>query len=160
MKKLLVLSVLLLNAAIAFAQTSKEDAAIIRAVFNKEKKEIVQQYMALSGPTSDAFYAVYDEYEVKRMDLSAERLAVLSDYAEHYDSLTDEKAADLAKRLLSNDKSINCLQKKYFKKMAKAAGARNATKFLQLDAYMQSAIRMQIQDSIPFIDELGNTKTK
>ena len=51
------------------------------------------------------------------------------------------------------------LQKKYFDKMSKTIGGKQAAKFFQLEDYLENNIRLGIQESIPFIEQLDNTKT-
>ena len=151
--KALLITLALLSCTFGFSQTDKEDIAIVKAVFNKEKKMLVQDYMNFSTP-NDAFWKEYDAYEAKRSNLSMERVQILSDYADQYENLTDAQAETLVKRIVSNDASFLSLQKTYFKKISKAAGAKNAAKFFQLESYLQTVVRKKIMENIPFIDEL------
>lgn len=151
--KALLITVSLLCFTFGFSQTDKEDVAIVRAVFNKEKKVLVQDYMNFAVP-NDAFWTVYDEYEAKRGNLSMARLEIIANYAGQYTNLTDAQAEALVKRIESNDASFLSLQKTYFKKIAKVAGAKNAAKFFQLESYLQTIVRKKTMESIPFIDEL------
>ena len=151
--KALLMTLALLSCTLGFSQTDKEDLAIVRAVFNKEKKMLVQDYMTFDTP-NDAFWTEYDAYEVKRSNLSMERVQILSDYADQYNNLTDAQAEALVKRITANDASFLSLQKTYFKKISKVAGAKNAAKFFQLENYLQVVVRKKIMENIPFIDEL------
>lgn len=153
MKKLLIVAALLLGISLGYSQ-NKEDLEIIRAVFSKEKKTLVQEYMALEGTQATAFWAVYDEYEGKKKELGNERFQIISDYAKGYDQLTDEQADALTKRALNNEQSYISLQKSYLKKFSKAVGGKNAAKFLQLDNYLHVIIRKEIMEGIPYIDQL------
>jgi hypothetical protein len=47
---------------------------------------------------------------------------------------------------------------KTYKKAKKAIGVTNAAKFIQLEIYFQTSIRMEIQDNIPFIGEIEKMK--
>lgn len=151
--KTLFLTCVVLFSVLCFSQVPKEDLDIIKAKFSKDKKMLVEQYMHLESPGADAFWKTYYEYEDERTTLSVERLKILSDYAKDYDLLTDKQAEDLAKRVMANEQSFISLRKSYLKKFTKAAGAKNAAKFLQLDIYLQTIIRKEIMESTPFIDE-------
>jgi hypothetical protein len=151
--KALLITLSLLTFTLGFSQTEKEDLAIVKAVFNKEKKQLVLDYMNFDTP-NDAFWNTYDEYEAKRSNLSMQRVQILSDYADQYNNLTDAQANDLVKRIAGNDSSFLSLQKSYYKKMSKVAGAKNAAKFFQLESYLQTIVRKKTMESIPFIDEL------
>jgi len=149
----LLITLAFLSCTLGFSQTDKEDLAIVKAVFNKEKKMLVQDYMNFSTP-NDAFWAEYDAYEAKRSELSMQRVQILSDYATQYETLNDAQAEALVKRIASNDASFLSLEKSYFKKMTKVTGAKNAAKFFQLENYLQTVVRKKIMENIPFIDEL------
>ncbi len=48
------------------------------------------------------------------------------------------------------------LQKKYFGKISKVIGAKQSAKLFQFEDYIEKAIRISIQEEIPFIYELDN----
>ena len=154
MKRIILTAIVSLFAISAIAQVSNEDLAIIQAKFKKDKKELIKQAMQLSDAQGQAFWPIYDEYETKRQELSATRAGIINDYLKKYNTLTDEEATDLVKRTLENDSENTKLQKTYLKKIEGVVGGKNAAKFYQLESYLQSNIRMSVQDNIPFIGEL------
>ncbi|HEY3402477.1 MAG TPA: hypothetical protein VGK59_03760 [Ohtaekwangia sp.] len=153
MKKLLTLVALFLT-SVAFAQSNKEDVELIQSIYGKEKKAIVADFIKLEGAQKDAFWKLYDQYETERKELGKKRVALLEKYAAGYGSMDD---ASLTKNInetaalgLKTDKLIMTYQKK----MEKAAGAKAAAQFFQIEAYFLSAIRVAILENIPFIGEL------
>jgi len=158
MKKLFLV-VLLSSTVTTFAQsTSKEDLDIIQGVYGKSKKELAVAFMNLTEPQSSAFFKVYDAYEIERKALGAKKVEIIDSYAKDYYNLTDEKADVLAKATLKNNADFEKLLSKYYNSVKKEVGALNATKFIQLEIYLQTAVRSEIQDSIPFIGELEKAK--
>ena len=69
-------------------------------------------------------------------------------------SLDDATTSQIIKEMISLASQQEKLIATYHKKMEKAAGAKAAAQFYQLEAYFLSAIRMAILDGIPFIGEL------
>ncbi|MCV9926188.1 hypothetical protein OIU83_00875 [Flavobacterium sp. LS1R49] len=158
MKKFLVALVLVVSAS-SFAQSLvKEDVEVIQRIYGRSKAELVKQYMNLSDVQTAAFQKVYDGYEAERKSLGQQRMQLLDDYAKNYATLTDAKADELTKGALKNDLAYEKLYSKTYSKAKKAIGAINAAKFIQLEVYLQTAIRSEIQDSIPFIGEIEKTK--
>jgi hypothetical protein len=153
MKKFLALAALLIS-TVGFAQSNKEDVDFIQSIYGKEKKTIVAEFIKLEGAQKDAFWSLYDEYEVKRKELGKQRIALLERYAKGYmnlsDAETDKLMQDMMALGLANDK----LQKTYYAKMKKSSGVKAAAQFLQIEAYLLSAVRATILESIPFIGEL------
>ena len=160
MKKLLFI-IAIAASSTAFAQSSmKEDVDIIQGIYGKSKKELVNSYMQLTGTQATAFWKVYDEYEVERKALGQKKVQLISDYAEHYVSLTDAKADDLAKATLKNSMDFEKLQAKYYEKTKAVIGALNAAKFIQAEIYLQTTVRSAIQDAIPFIGDIDRAIPK
>lgn len=153
MKKLLVIAALFMS-TVGFAQSNKEDVDFIQSIYGKQKKEIVAGFIKLEGAQKDAFWKLYDEYETQRKDLGKQRVALLERYANSYmtidDATTDQIMKDMMALGLKTDKLMNT----YYGKIKKASGVKAAAQFVQIEAYLLSAVRATIMESIPFIGEL------
>ena len=158
MKKLLFIAALAISSA-SFAQSGmKEDVEIIQSLYGKDKKDLIGAYMKLQEPQAAAFWKIYDAYETERKALGMKKMELIKDYANNYDTLTDKKADELAKATLKNGAAYEKLYSKYYGKTKKAVGALNAAKFMQLEMALQTEVRSEIQNSIPFIGEIDRTK--
>ncbi|MBF4516796.1 hypothetical protein IRZ71_10590 [Flavobacterium sp. ANB] len=157
MKKLFLLLVITVSSTPVFAQSS-DDIAIIQSVYGKSKTELVNDYLNLSEPQATAFKEVYTNYETERKALGQKKIEIINDYAANYNNLTDEKADEIAKNNLKNNVDQEKLFSKTYGKAKKVIGAVNAAKFIQLEQYLQTTIRAEVQDAIPFIGELKKIK--
>jgi hypothetical protein len=161
MKKLSIILVMAIASFSSYAQSSyKEDVELVQSIYGKSKSDLVRQYMNLSDTQSAPFTKVYDSYETERKALGQKKLQLINDYAQNYATLTDEKADELAKGTLKNNQDYEKLYSKTYGQMKKAIGAINAAKFIQLEVYLQTVIRNEIQESIPFIGELDKAKVQ
>ena len=156
MKKLFLFLAIIASASI-FAQ-STDDVILVQSLYGKSKGDIIKDYLNLAEPQATAFQAVYDNYEAERKALGQKKMQIINDYAINYDKITDEKADELAKNNLKNNVDFEKLLSKAYGKAKKAVGPINAAKFIQLEQYFQTTIRSAVQDEIPFIGELENTK--
>ena len=157
MKTLLKLTLALLVVPMAMtAQSNTEEVDYIQSIFGMEKKAIVADFIELDGAAKDAFWTIYDQYEVERKELGKRRIALLNEYAKSYDNLDDEKIAALAKSSNKQVQLDESLRYKYFNKLKKEAGAKQAAQFYQIEGYFNAAVRMSILESIPFIGELDD----
>ena len=114
--------------------------------------------MKLAEPKSAAFWKLYDEYEVERKSLGKKKIEIISNYAASYEKLTDEKSDELAKATLKNNMEYEKLFSKYYDKSKAILGATGALKFMQLEVYLQTSVRTEIQDAIPFVGEIERSK--
>ncbi|HEX6890475.1 MAG TPA: hypothetical protein VF141_07280 [Chryseolinea sp.] len=154
MKKLLLLAVICFP-LISFAQSNKEDIDLIQSLYGKEKKTLVAEFIKLEGASKDAFWKLYDEYETKRKALGQKRISLLEKYANNYANLDDATTSQIINETISLGAETDKLIATYHKKIEKAAGAKPAAQFYQLEAYFLSAIRAKILEAIPFVGELN-----
>ncbi|MBW4362531.1 hypothetical protein [Flavobacterium taihuense] len=160
MKKVFLLLAVVFSATTFAQSTLKDDVDVVQSVYGKSKAELVTQYMALSGTQAAEFTKVYDAYEVERKKLGQEKIQFINQYATDYATLTDANADAIAKGVLKNNMAYDKLYSSYYEKAKKVVGALNATKFIQLEIYLQTEIRSSIQNAIPFVGELDMTKVK
>ncbi len=153
MKKLLILCAICVS-TFTYAQSNKEDVDFIQSIYGKEKKTIVAEFVNLEGAQKDAFWKLYDEYEVKRKELGKKRIAALENYATNYMTLDDATTSKIINELASIGVNTDKLIVTYHKKIEKAAGVKAAGQFFQIESYLLSSIRVAIFESIPFIGEL------
>ncbi|MBN3518633.1 hypothetical protein JYB62_01360 [Algoriphagus lutimaris] len=133
--------------------TVDDEITLIQEAFGNDKKMIVEAYMDLPESIASAFWIVYQEYEFERKKISRDRIKIIDDYLNSYNSLGEYEADDLAKRSIKNDIELSKLHSKYYKKFKKATSAINAAKFLQIDTYIHNTIRNALQQELPFIGE-------
>jgi hypothetical protein len=157
MKKLLCLIVVAIAAFGASAQTTDE-LAQIRQILGKEKKELIRGFMSLNEADAAKFWPVYDEYSEKRKVLADDRIQILKSYADQYAGMTDDQSKALGKRYFKNESSILKLQQKYYNKISKSVSPLKAMQFMQAEIYIQTTLRSELQDAIPFIGEFEKTK--
>ncbi len=158
MKKLFVLASALVLSAVIYAQSNKEDIEIIQSIFGKEKKELVNQYMAIPEAQSKKFWSLYDSYEDERKKLGKERIALIESYAQNYEKLNNAKATELMNKKIAWTNKYTKFQQTYFTKFTAVIGGIQAAKFIQLEDYIENCIRLSIQEEIPFVGELDKTK--
>lgn len=161
MKKLTLILILAVASFSSYAQSLfKEDLDVLQSIYGRSKSELVKQYMNLSDTQSAAFAKVYDNYETQRKALGQTKFQLINDYAANYETLTDAKADELAKETLKNHIAYEKLYSKTYGQAKKAIGSINAAKFIQLEVYLQTIIRSEILEAIPFIGELDKTKVQ
>lgn len=150
--RLLTTVFLMLLANASFAQSYSSEVEIIQEAFGLEKKIAVANFMNL-GESDEAFWKIYDEYELERKQLGKKRIQIIADYAKNYPGISDEKIWELFKRTQALKKSFNKLQSTYFNRMKKEVGVNQAAQFWQLESYFSSIILAKIYTQIPFIGE-------
>lgn len=147
----------LLFAAKTFSQ---DEIAVVQKEWGQNKKELVSVAMDLSAKDSVQFWPLYANYEKERQKLGRDRLVILTDYADHFESLTSAKVDELMTKLFKNELVLTNLQQRYYISVKNKLGAMKAAKFIQVESYINTSIRSAIQEELPFIGELDSMKAK
>jgi hypothetical protein len=155
MKKLILLPFLLIIFGLApsLAQSVDDEITLIQAAFGKDKKMLIEAYLDLPESVASTFWNVYADYETERQTLGRERIKLINDYLEGYETMGEMEADQLASKSLKNDVALSKLHAKYYKKFKKATSALDAAKFMQVDSYIHNTIRNAMQQELPFIGE-------
>jgi hypothetical protein len=159
MKHLLLLSIGTLFFLSSFAQSNKEDIDMIQAIYGKEKKAIVADFiMPPNDAKKKAFWDLYDSYETERKALGKKRIGMLEKYADTYLTLDDKSTDELIKSMVTQQKAVDGLIGTYYEKIKVAVGTKQAAQFYQLEGYLLSVTRVYILGNIPFIGELEKSE--
>lgn len=151
MKKIILVAACALFTISTYAQSTIDELKLMQSSYGLDKKQLVVETMKFSEEESAKFWPIYDKYETERMNLGKERIENVMNYANNYDIMTDAKAMELVNATFANHAAFTKLQQKTFKEMTTAITAIRAAQFIQLEVYLENAIRMEILDEIPLI---------
>jgi uncharacterized membrane protein len=156
--RLIVMLTILLVASGAVAQTTTtdqsgidSDIALLRSNVQAQKTDVVAHTMQFNDAEGKAFWPLYREYANKQQTIGDQRVSVIKDYADHYDTIDDAKADELMGRMLKFDNARTDLRAEYYPKFKKAIGAKQAAKFFQVDNRLSLLVDLQIASAVPII---------
>jgi hypothetical protein len=131
---------------------------LLRADVRAEKTAIMGQIMNLNDEQGAKFWPIYREYDVELQQLNDKKLAGIKGYARNYDSMTDEKADELAKLALDLENERTDLKRTYYEKVSKQLGGILAARFLQIENQLLMVIDLQIASSLPIVSSSPESK--
>jgi len=153
MKKLILLSLMLGLGISMFAQSENDYMEVMRSALKTEKKSIVAEVMTLTNEESLVFWPLYNEYQEKLYSANTKYLGIINDFAEKYESMTDEDAKDLMNRLNAFDGEILKLRKSYIKKFNKILPAKKVLRYMQTENKIDVLVDFEIANSIPLLED-------
>jgi len=124
---------------------------LLRADLKAEHVAIVTENMELTDAQSQVFWPVYRKYDAELTGLNDQVIALIKDYDKSYDTMTDDKADALTKRLFSLLGKRLKLQEKYYKEVTKVLDPTLAAKFMQIERQLMAVIDLQVSSEIPLI---------
>ena len=147
-----------MTVSIAMAQATPQnqagldsDITLLRSDVQAQRTAVVTDEMKLTDDQSKAFWPLYREYSNKQQVLGDQRVSLIKDYANSYNTMDDATAYGLVKRQLKFTQDRLKLQADYYPKFKKAVGAKQAAKFLQIDNRLNMLIDLQLAASIPVL---------
>lgn len=152
MKKIIsLLSALLITISI-YAQSDDDYIELTRSVLKTEKKAAIAETMELSSAESEVFWPLYNEFNEKLYTIQSKRVNIIKDFAENYETLTDEKADELMISYMGVKQEIMKLNKQYYKKFKKILPVGKAAKYFQAENKIAAIVDFQLASEIPFME--------
>ena len=163
-------AVIMMSAGVAAAQAAAAkpaskapaDPAQVRAEIDKAieamrkdaragKADILGKTMQLDATQAAAFWPLYKQYQTEAQALGDERLGIIQDFADHFDSLDDAKAKALLDRQMALEDKKLALARKYKDLMLAALPAKTVARFFQIDSRLNKLLELTVASEIPLV---------
>jgi hypothetical protein len=128
-----------------------KDIQLLRQDVRSQKKQIVAANMQLTDAEAEKFWPVYDQYTAEVTKLGDTRVALIKQYAQNYDTLTDAQANDLMQKWGGLEESVAQLRLKYIPNFEKVVSAKKTALFFQIDRRLSLIIDLQLASAIPLV---------
>ena len=139
------------------AQTLEDDLSdfvqLSASDIRNASKQIVSGVMDFSEEEGNAFWPVYDKYELEYGKISDKMQVLIKDYQAHRETMDDKKAKELADRMFKIDDEKIRLQKKYYREFCKVITPIKATKLFQVLRRIDMLVALKIAATVPIIGE-------
>jgi hypothetical protein len=126
---------------------------LLRSDLKTKKEAIVKEEMQLTPQQAAAFWLTYRDYDAEQNKLIDQRLTVFRDYAQNFMTMNDEKADQLAQKVMALDDQRLALRKKYYQLMKAAIPTVLVVRFFHVESQIQSLMDLQIDSNLPIIEQ-------
>ena len=162
---LITLAFLMMAPAIASAQTPAAPAAppapddddltsevaLTRAAIQVRRQALVTAAMDLDGKEAEAFWPLYRDYRNEMAKVGDRLVKLINDYADAYDTITDDQAGRMLDEYLSIQRSTNEVKAAYVPKFRQVLPARKVARFFQVDNKLDVVIQSKLAAGIPLV---------
>jgi len=146
-----ILSALALLFSVTIMAQSAGDIALAKSGMTIERKAVFSQNMGLSDDEAKLFWPIYEEYEAKKSATFEKSLTNMMDIADNFETMTDEKAAEIISNVMKNQQTDLKLLNQYQKKIKKVLGPKKAFRFVQIEEQINAIRQVQVLE-IPLLD--------
>jgi Spy/CpxP family protein refolding chaperone len=130
---------------------SEQDIELLRSDIRSTKKQIIAANMNLTDAEVQKFWPVYDAYTQETTKLGDSRLALIKEYANHYEDMTDAQAESLVNKMAALDEQTATLRQQWIPKFAKVLSGKQNALFFQLDRRINLLLDLQFAANIPLV---------
>jgi len=126
---------------------------LLRSDLKTKKEAIIKEDMQLTPQQAAAFWPIYKNYDAEQNKLIDQKLAVFQDYALNFMTTNDEKADQIAQRVIALDDQRLALRKKYYQLMKSAIPTVLVVRFFHVENQIQSLMDLQIDSTLPIVEQ-------
>jgi hypothetical protein len=139
----------------AWAQDNSIDSDIqlLRADLRNDKVKVMTDQMQLNDTEAKTFWPIYRDYDNDLSKLGDQKVALIKEYADNYDHMTDSEVQSLAERSFALQKKRIDLRKEYFKRISKAVSPKTAARFVQVEDRVDLVLNLQIAANMPMVQK-------
>ena len=97
------------------------------------------------------FWPVYDRFVVERSKVYDTRYALIKNYAQNYNTLTDEQALSLMTGWITSEEDMAHLRLKWIPEFEKVISPKKTAMFYQIDRRLGYMLELQLSSQIPLV---------
>lgn len=113
--------------------------------------DVMQASIMLQPGQAGTFWGIYDEYLKELGTITEGRATLLKDFAQAFQTMTDEEATDLGGRALDLRAETLQLRRRYFERIAGEVSGKAAGQFLQIENQLQTILDLGVALEVPII---------
>lgn len=125
---------------------------LLRTDLDTCKEQIVKETMQLDDKQAKIFWPIYKEYTAELDKLGDKELEIIQEYATNFVSMTNEKADELAQRVMALDDQKIALRRKYYGLMKQSLPGILVARFFQVENQIQLLADLKMASNLPIIE--------
>jgi hypothetical protein len=130
-----------------------QDIALLRQNLRSQKKQIVAANMNFTDKEAEQFWPVFEKYTDELMAINNKKYAAIKQYAQNYDTLTDQQAENLTRQALEVDQAVAQHRQNYIPIFNKVISGKKTARFIQIDRRLVMLIDLQLSEGIPLVQQ-------
>lgn len=132
-------------------QAYDTNVQLMREDIRNERKKIVAANLPLTAAEATKFWPVYDQYIAETIKINDGRYALIKEYAQTRDTMTDAQADSFIKRWLGFDTDNTQLRLKYVPQFQKVISHKKTAMFFQIDRRLGMLIELNLASQVPLV---------
>ena len=132
-------------------QVADDTLQLMRQDIRSQRKKIVAANLPLTEAEAVKFWPVYDRYVVDHSKIYDTRYALIKEYAQNFNTVTDEQALSLIKGWIATEEDMAQLRLKWMPEFQKVIPPKKTAMFYQIDRRLGYMVELQLASQIPLV---------
>ena len=107
--------------------------------------------MNLAAEEKADFWKVYDDYRAEIITLEKQGLSLLQEFRDHFDGLTDERAAKILTGYFALEQQTLAIRSSYVDKFTQVISQQQTLRFYQIENKIEAIIQADISSVTPLV---------
>jgi hypothetical protein len=125
---------------------------ISRKLINDKRNTAIAYNMKFTQEEKEKFWPLYREYRDAMAKVGDKRMAVIVEYAEHLETMSETKARELLDRSFAVQKETLKVRQKYAGKFRRILPATKVVRLMQIEHRMDTQVDMKIAEGVPLME--------
>lgn len=147
---------LLISAPLAAQQSltvqEQRQINISRKLINDKRNTAIAYNMKFTQEEKEKFWPLYREYRDAMAKVGDKRMAVIVEYAEHLETMSETKAKELLDRSFAVQKESLKVRQNYAGKFRRILPATKVVRLMQIEHRMDTQVDMKIAEGVPLME--------
>jgi Spy/CpxP family protein refolding chaperone len=126
-----------------------EDIRLTRLQINNERQALVTRGMDLTPGEMQHFWPLYRQYRSETMKVGDRIVALITTYADNYQTMSDKVADKLLTEFVSIEQERARLKANYLPKFKKVLPPKKVARFYQIENKLDTAILAEVAQAVP-----------
>ena len=145
------LSLVVLSAPVA-AQQERDVIELVRAQVATNRQALVAENLGLTAEQSEVFWPMYRKFQSERATLVDQRVRILTEFRDNFDSLSNEMARRLLDDYLSYEQEMMKLTRKYIREFRKILDDKMVLRYMQIEGKIDTIIDYDLSQVVPLAE--------
>jgi hypothetical protein len=131
--------------------TLDQQVQFVRSITAAERQATLAKSVPLSAEESEQFWPLYREYRNEVAALDDRTLALIKEFADNFEALTDTKAKELTHEWFAIEKKRLEIKDKYAKRYEKVLPGVKLARMLQLENRLDVLVQLRLARNVPLV---------
>jgi hypothetical protein len=134
---------------------SDQDIQLLRKDIRSQKKQLIAANLNLTATEATKFWPIYDQYQAEYTKIGDTKLALIKEYVQNLDTVTDAQALDYLKRSEEISESVLQLRKRYVPLVNQVLPGTKTATFFQLERRIEMLLDVEVASLLPPLQSQG-----